>query len=155
MGLSIGIMVFILYTPYFLSPYINPTPNLHLTGNFLHFHFLKKTNSVLFISVLKYGDMGQCPHKSHSTCNTYVIPHTHTHTHTTHTHTHTHAQTHAHTHAQTHAHTHAHTHTHTHTHSKNYKMYTFCITGINYISKSIHIKKNLIFKYLNLWTFEL
>ncbi len=86
-----------------------PTPTLHLnlalTGNFLHFYFLKKTHSVWFISVLKSADMGQCPHKSPCPCNTYVIPmslykfmssfvtkrhgHTHTHTHT-HKHTHTH-----------------------------------------------------------------
>ncbi len=79
-----------------------PTPTLHLnlalTGNFLHFYFLKKTNSVWLISVLKSVDMGQCPHKSPCPCNTYVIPvslykfmssfvtkrHTHTHAHTTH-----------------------------------------------------------------------
>ncbi len=41
-GLSIGVMVFILYKPYFLSPYINPTPKPILTGNFLHFYLLKK-----------------------------------------------------------------------------------------------------------------
>ncbi len=66
--------------------------NLPLTGNFQYFYFLKKTHSVWFISVLKNGDMGQCPHKSPSPCNTYVIiqidvlichknAQTHTHTH--------------------------------------------------------------------------
>ncbi len=55
-----------------------PTPTLHLTlpltGNFLHFYFFKKNiYSVWFISLLKYGDMGKCPHKSPSPCNTYVI----------------------------------------------------------------------------------
>ncbi len=30
--------------------------NLPLTGNFLHFYFLKKTNSVWFIRPLNYGD---------------------------------------------------------------------------------------------------
>ncbi len=77
-GHYIGIMVFILYKPYFLSPYTNPTP--------------KPT------PYRKYGDMGKYPHKSSSPCNTYVIPMslykcvssyvTNTHTHT-HTHTHT------------------------------------------------------------------
>ncbi len=66
--------------------------HLPLTGNFAHFYFLKKTHSVWFISFLKYGEMGKCPHKSPSPCNTCVIPmslytfvsscHTHTHTHT-------------------------------------------------------------------------
>ncbi len=37
--------------------------NLPLTGNW-------KFHSVWFISVLKYGDMGKCPHKSPSPCNT-------------------------------------------------------------------------------------
>ncbi len=79
---------------------IAPTPTLHLnlplTGNFVHFTS-QKTHSVWFISLLKYGDTGKCPHKSPSPCNTYVIPmslykfvshtsqkhaHTHTHTHT-------------------------------------------------------------------------
>ncbi len=76
-----------------------PTPTLHLnlalTGD-CAFLLLppppkkkkKKTHSVWFISVLKSGDMGQCPHKSPSPCNTYVIPVSYTHTHT-HTHTHT------------------------------------------------------------------
>ncbi len=58
------------------------------------------------LSVLKSGDMGQCPHKSPSPCNTYVIPMslykcmssfvTKTRTNT---HTHTNARTHIHTHA--------------------------------------------------------
>ncbi len=47
---------------------------LPLTGNFVHFCFLKKkTNSVWFINLLKYGDMGKCPHKSPSPCKTYDI----------------------------------------------------------------------------------
>ncbi len=91
-GHFIDVMVFIMYKPYFISP-----QNLPLTGNFLHFYVLKKTHTVWFISLLKYGDMGKCPHKSPSPCNTYVIPmslykfvfsyvtktraHTHTHTH--------------------------------------------------------------------------
>ncbi len=114
-----------------------PTPKL--SPHRRHFYpSQKKTHSVWFISVLKSGDTGKCPHKSPSPCNTGVIPmslykfmssfvtkthartHTHTHTHArthAHTHTHTHARTRAHTHARTHTHTHAHTRTHTHTHT--------------------------------------
>ncbi len=125
-----------------------PTPTLHLnlalTGDCAFQLSPKKPHSVWFISVLKSGDMGQCPEKSPSPCNTCVIPvslyksmswfvtktrthslsHTHTHTlshtHTrtlTHTHTHTHALTHTHTHRHAHTHTHTHSHTHTHTHT--------------------------------------
>ncbi len=90
-----------------------PTPTLHLnlalTGDCAFQLSPKKPHSVWFISVLKSGDMGQCPEKSPSPCNTCVIPvslyksmswlsqkraHTvflHKHiTHHTHTHTHTH-----------------------------------------------------------------
>ncbi len=79
-----------------------PTPtlylNLALTGDCAFQLSPKKPHSVWFISVLKSGDMGQCPEKSPSPCNTCVIPvslyksmswfvtktrtHTHTHTHT-------------------------------------------------------------------------
>ncbi len=77
-----------------------PTPtlylNLALTGDCAFQLSPKKPHSVWFISVLKSGDMGQCPEKSPSPCNTCVIPvslyksmswfvtktraHTHTHT---------------------------------------------------------------------------
>ncbi len=54
-----------------------PTPTLHLnlalTGDWIS-TFPQKPPSVWFISVLNYGDMGQCPEKSPSPCNTYVIP---------------------------------------------------------------------------------
>ncbi len=123
-----------------------PTPTLHLnlalTGDCAFQLSPQKTHSVWFISVLKSGDMGQCPEKSPSPCNTCVIPvslyksmswfvtkthtqtHTHTHTHTlTHTHRHRHTHTlshtlsltHTHTHSLTHRHTHTLSHTHTHT----------------------------------------
>ncbi len=131
-------MVFILYKLYFLFSVLL---NLPLTGNFVHFYFLKKkTHSVLFINLLKNGDMGKCPHKSPSPCNTchthvfiqicvlicHKNTHTHTHTHThahtrtrartlTHTHMHAHTCTHARTHVYTHTVTHTHTHKHTHT----------------------------------------
>ncbi len=40
-GHPIGVMVFILYKPYFVSPYTNPTPtvNLPLTGNLVYKRF--------------------------------------------------------------------------------------------------------------------
>ncbi len=40
-GTLIGVMVFVLYRPYILSPYTNPTPKLSLTGDFLHFYILR------------------------------------------------------------------------------------------------------------------
>ncbi len=71
----------------------------------------KKTHSVLFINLLKNGDMGKCPHKSPSPCNTchthvfiqicVLICHKNKHTHTrarTFTHSHTHKHTHIYTH---------------------------------------------------------
>ncbi len=68
--------------------------NLPLTGDCAFQLSPKKPHSVWFISVLKSGDMGQCPEKSPSpcnTCHTLVIIHiyvlichknarTHTHT---------------------------------------------------------------------------
>ncbi len=76
-----------------------PTPKLspHTSAFLLPPPPPQKTHSVGFISVLKSGDMGQCPEKSPSPCNTCVIIQIHvlichknacTHTHT-HTHTHT------------------------------------------------------------------
>ncbi len=117
-----------------------PTPTLHLnlalTGDCAFLLSPKKPHSVWFISVLKSGDMGQCPEKSPSPCNTCVIPvslyksmswfvtKTRTHTHSlTHSHTHTHTHTNTLSHALTHTHTHTHSHkhtlsrTHTHTHT--------------------------------------
>ncbi len=100
-GHPIGVMVFILYKLYVLLPYTYPIPKLsphRKLGISTFSKKKKKTHSVWFISLLKNGDMGQCPHKSLSPCNTYVIPmslykfmssfvtktrmHTHTHTHT-------------------------------------------------------------------------
>ncbi len=112
-----------------------PTPYRKLCSFLLS---QKKTHSVLFINLLKNGDMGKCPHKSPSPCNTchthvfiqncVLICHKNTHTQTrarvhsltlacTHTHTHARARTHSHTHTHTHTHTVTHTHTHTHTQS--------------------------------------
>ncbi len=88
-GHSIGVRFFYTVQTVFSIVYIHL--NLPLTGNFVHFYFLKKTNSVWFISLLNHGDMGKCPHKSPYPCNSYVTPmslykfvssyvsHTHTH----------------------------------------------------------------------------
>ncbi len=127
---------------YVLLPYTYPTPKLSP-----HRRRCISTPpcllSVLFISVLKSGDMEQCPEKSHSPCNTYhtcviiqicvLICHTHTHAHT-HTHSQTRTLTHTYTLTNTHTHpfvalpmsadcvcvrgsalSHSHTHTHTYT----------------------------------------
>ncbi len=90
-GLSICVMVFILYKLYVLLPYTYPTPKLspHIST------LTQKIHSVWFIRVLNYGDTENvvinhlllvipmsypchytilCPHKPHK--------HAHTHTHT-------------------------------------------------------------------------
>ncbi len=79
-----------------------PTPNLHmnlpLTENFLQFYFLKKTNSIWFISLLgTWGNVlinhllllipisypchytNLCPHISQERAHTHTHTHTHTH----------------------------------------------------------------------------
>ncbi len=96
-GLSIGVMVFILYKLYVLLPYTYRTPKLSPHRRRAFLFSLKKTHSVWFISVLNYGDTENvlinhlllviamsypcyytnlCPHKPHKHA------HTHTHTHT-------------------------------------------------------------------------
>ncbi len=98
-GLSIGVMVFILYKLYVLLPYTYPTPKLSPHRRRCISISLKTTHSVWFISVLNYGDTENvlinhlllvipmsypchythlCPHKPHKHAHT----HTHTHTHT-------------------------------------------------------------------------
>ncbi len=111
--------------------------NLPLTGNFVHFYFLKKTPSVWFICLLNYGDAENvlytntnlCPHKPHKHAHTHRDANTHTHT-ETHTHTHTERDTHTHTHTQRHtlSLSHTHTHTHTHTHSRRTEDFS-CVTS--------------------------
>ncbi len=83
-GHSIGIIIFSFYTVQTL--HLNPTPYKKLCA----FLLSQKTHSVWFISLLKYGYMGKCPHKSPSPCNTchthviiqicVLICHKHTHT---------------------------------------------------------------------------
>ncbi len=57
-------MVFILYKPYFLSPYTNSKPKstLHLNLPILKKQNKKKQNSVLFISFWTHGDLNLGPH---------------------------------------------------------------------------------------------
>ncbi len=115
-GDCIGVMVFILYKLYFLLPFTNPTPKPTPYRKLCIFTFSKKKKFCMIYKPFENGDMGKCPHKSPSPCNTYVIPMTlykfvsschmkktflipmsqkraraRTHTHT---HTHTHTQEH-------------------------------------------------------------
>ncbi len=55
-GLSIGVMVFILYKLYVLLPYTYPTPKLSPHRRRCISTFPQKTHSVWFISILNYGD---------------------------------------------------------------------------------------------------
>ncbi len=98
-GLSIGIMVFILYKLYVLLPYTYPTPKLSPHRRLCISIFPQKNSLCMIYKRFKLWGHWKCPHKSPSPCNTYVIPchytnlcphkpHKHAHTHT-HTHTHT------------------------------------------------------------------
>ncbi len=101
-GLSIGVMVFILYKLYVLLPYTYPTPKLSPHRRRCISTFPQKTHSVWFISILNYGDTENvlinhlllvipmsypchytnvCPHKPHKHAPPPPPPHTHTHTH--------------------------------------------------------------------------
>ncbi len=99
-----------------------PTPtlylNLALTGDCAFQLSPKKPHSVWFISVLKSGDMGQCPEKSPSPCNTCVIP---VSLYKSMSWFVTKTRTHARKHACKH-----HTHTHTHTHTQIQQWWTSC-----------------------------
>ncbi len=143
-GLSIGVMVFILYKLYVLLPYTYPTPKLSPHRRRCISIFPQKTLSVWFISILNYGDTENvlinhlllvipmsypwhytnlCPHKPHKHAHTHTHARTHTHTRTdrhTHTHTHTHARMHAHTHTPAHTHTRTHARTHARMHADTY-----------------------------------
>ncbi len=90
-GLSIGVMVFILYKLYVLLPYTYPTPKLSPHRRRCISIFPQKTHSVWFISALNYGDTENvlinhlllvipmlypcyytnlCPHKPHKHAHT-------------------------------------------------------------------------------------
>ncbi len=56
-GLSVGVMVFILYKLYVLLPYTYPTPKLSPHRRLcIYTSPPQKTHSVWFISILNYGD---------------------------------------------------------------------------------------------------
>jgi len=89
-GLSIGVMVFILYKLYILSTYTTPSPK-PITENILHFLNFKKTLFSMFFNPFGLRGHRKCPHKPCLRCNTHVIIHicvpinhvyknTHTHT---------------------------------------------------------------------------
>lgn len=72
-GLSMYVIVFILYKLYFLPPYTNS--NLSLTQNFLHFYFFnKKKNIYVFKFFEVWEQHRKWPPKPPSHCNTVVIP---------------------------------------------------------------------------------
>ncbi len=122
-GLSIDVMVFILYKLYILSPYTAPIPkpNHHRRYSAI-LHFQKTSLSLIYKLVSSWGPKNVptrtrildiailvgtfCPHNVGFTWTTHTHTHTHTHIHTR---THTHAHTHTHARARAHARTHAHT----------------------------------------------
>ncbi len=73
-GLSIGVMVFILYKLYVLLPYTYPTPKLSPHRRRLHYIFPQKNSLCMIYKRFKLWGHWKCPHKSPSPCNTYVIP---------------------------------------------------------------------------------
>ncbi len=97
-GLSIGVMVFILYKLYVLLPYTYPTPKLSPHRRLCISIFPQKNSLCMIYKCFKLWGHWKCPHKSPSpcnTCHTHVIiqicvlinhinmpTHTHTHTHT-------------------------------------------------------------------------
>ncbi len=70
-GLSIGVMVFILYKLYVLLPYTYPTPKLSPHRRRCISTFPQKNTHCM---IYKLWGHWKCPHKSPSPCNTYVIP---------------------------------------------------------------------------------
>ncbi len=73
-GLSIGVMVFILYKLYVLLPYTYPTPNLGPHRRRCIYIFPQKNTLCMIYKRFKLWGHWKCPHKSPSPCNTYVIP---------------------------------------------------------------------------------
>ncbi len=110
-GLSIGVMVFILYKLYVLLPYTYPTPKL--SPHRRRCISISPQNNSLCMIYMCFELWGhwKCPHKSPSPCNTYVIPMSlYTLVSSNHTQAHAHART-----IQYNTRTHAQTHTRTHT----------------------------------------
>ncbi len=73
-GLSIGVMVFILYKLYVLLPYTYPTPKLSPHRRRCISSFPQKNLLCMIYKHFKLWGHWKCPHKSPSPCNTYVIP---------------------------------------------------------------------------------
>ncbi len=73
-GLSIGVMVFILYKLYVLLPYTYPTLKLSPHRRRCISTFLPKNAHCMIYKHFKLWGHWKCPHKSPSPCNTYVIP---------------------------------------------------------------------------------
>ncbi len=73
-GLSIGVMVFILYKLYVLLPYTYPTPKLIPHRRRCISIFPQKNSLCMIYKHFKLWGHWKCPHKSPSPCNTYVIP---------------------------------------------------------------------------------
>ncbi len=73
-GLSIGVMVFILYKLYVLLPYTYPTPKLSPHRRRCISTFPPKNSLCMIYKCFKLWGHWKCPHKSPSPCNTYVIP---------------------------------------------------------------------------------
>ncbi len=73
-GLSIGVMVFILYKLYVLLPYTYPTPKLSPHRRLCISIFPPKNLLCMIYKHFELWGHWKCPHKSPSPCNTYVIP---------------------------------------------------------------------------------
>ncbi len=73
-GLSIGVMVFILYKLYVLLPYTYPTPKLSPHRRRCISTFPPKNALCMIYKHFKLWGHWKCPHKSPSPCKTYVIP---------------------------------------------------------------------------------
>ncbi len=73
-GLSIGVMVFILYKLYVLLPYTYPTPKLSPHRRRCISISPQKNSLCMIYKRFKLWGHWKCPHKSPSPCNTYVIP---------------------------------------------------------------------------------
>ncbi len=116
-GLSIDVMVFILYKLYILSPYTAPIPKpTHHRRHSAILHFQKTSLSLIYKLVSSWGPKN-VPTRTRILDIAIVVgtfcPHNVGYTWTTGTHTHNH------THTHTHTITHTHTHTHTHTNNNN------------------------------------
>ncbi len=73
-GLSIGVMVFILYKLYVLLPYTYPKPKLSPHRRRCIYIIPQKNSLCMIYKRFKLWGHWKCPHKSPSPCNTYVIP---------------------------------------------------------------------------------